>query len=148
MFTFLCPVCGTYHKIEKEQPILRHCRNCDHLFMVENNSVRPFSEDDVDMSASYSYQSRMGIPVPLANGKKANCWIGGRFYNLPREISVQDLIYRAILGGCDPNIVTLSDLLETAFPQNGSSLDSMRLKDLIGSIAWPDVKAALGEPVE
>lgn len=143
MIKFLCPICGTYHRVAITSPAVYFCKNCSHLFIITENDARPLTaeeERNIDNGSMIgippTFKVGRGIPIPMMNGRLANCRVGVQFYSIPSGDTVQDLLYKAVTNGANPANTDLSTLLEMALPQSACTVDAHRLRGVLDPADW------------
>lgn len=155
---FSCPICGSIHRTELQGKMIFGCKHCDHLFIVNEdgpNSVRSMNSEelrslDTEEMLGLPGQLRInkGIPIPMINGTTATLRIKGNFYHVPKDTTIQDILYTAMSQGEDPTMLSLEELLQRHLGSENCIVDVWKLQSLLGSIRWERINKEFNFLVE
>ena len=142
MRIFTCPFCGAVHVIRNtNNHIIFLCRTCDKICIVKHCDARPLTTTELKEIDDQTYngipgemRAGIGIPIPMMDGKNANCRIGDMFLHVPDWLTARDLIARAYANEEDLETISLKDVLLVKIPEKNCQVDAHKLRDrLVGS---------------
>lgn len=147
MRIFMCPLCGSIHKVKESRKMVFSFQACHHILIVdEDNNVRPLNpseerhiDDGSFLGIPGTLKIGRGIELPMLDGGKANCRVGDSFFHVPDGFPFASFIGNILANGGDPAHLTVEEALQMALPQEACEVDVHKLRDLVGSIDWPTV---------